>query len=68
MSKCAICQTDYYFGDHLQPDEPCWCGEMCRNFNFEDYPWREYLPKIIRFRIINFLYRLAEKLIPKELK
>lgn len=64
MSKCKICDTEYYLSDGIDPEEPCWCREM-NNGGFYDF--RTFLIWI-RLKIYTIIYKFAELFIPKELK
>ena len=64
MSKCKICETEYYLGDNIDPDEPCWCREYSTE---KIYDLRTFLIHY-RIKIYYFLYKIIEKLIPKEMR
>jgi hypothetical protein len=50
--KCRICNTDYYYGNQLEPDEPCWCGSMSSS---KPVGWDE--------KFMAFRYYLADKIL-----
>jgi len=38
MSKCKICNTEYYLQNNGEPEEPCLCGANCpRGENWKDW-------------------------------
>jgi hypothetical protein len=65
MSKCKICDTDYYSGDEIDPEEPCWCKEMDCYHKYYDY---HTFMIHYRLKLFSKLYKILELLIPKELK
>jgi hypothetical protein len=64
MSKCKICDTEYYSGDEIDPEEPCWCKEMNNKGYYDFHTFMIY----IRLKMFSKLYKMLELLIPKELK
>lgn len=37
MAKCWVCGEQYYNQTTLDPEEPCWCGEMTTHITWEPF-------------------------------
>lgn len=40
--KCKICGDEFYYSDGLGPEEPCFCGAMCKGSIYQWVGLRGY--------------------------
>jgi hypothetical protein len=62
MGKCKICGSDYWCETESEPEESCWCGEMC-NCNLWEWDKWKAIKKFLIYRTAEIFYWVGSRIL-----